>query len=95
MRSLRDQLGREMGNHIRSRLEMEVEGEILSCVESHVLNLGEKNVGSDAGIHGGNSVAGGQCQNELVRHLAIDGGIRSAKENEIASGNHSQSWVDC
>jgi hypothetical protein len=56
---------------------------------------GEKNVGSDAGIHGGNSVAGGQCQNELVRHLAIDGGIRSAKENEIASGNHSQSWVDC
>jgi hypothetical protein len=30
-----------------------------------------------------------------VRHLAIDGGIRGAKENESASGNHVQSWVDC
>jgi hypothetical protein len=72
-----------------------VEGEIRSCVESHVLNLGEKNVRSEAGIHGGNRVAGRQGQNEIVRYLAIDGGIRGAKKSEIPSGNHVESWVDC
>jgi hypothetical protein len=57
--------------------------------------LGEKDAGSEAGIRGGNRFAGRHGQNELVRYLAIDDGIRRAKKNEIPSGNHVESWVDC